>query len=192
MASRRSLVTAAAAAAAALAGVACKGSPSKLDPLLEPPVQTRIALDGEWNEPAWRTVALRGVFVADGAQARPYSEIRLVRDETHLIAALYAADEDIRSDDAFELTAGTLAARVTAAGDARPGTVRAAVDTDGTLDEPHDDDEEWVVELAVPLAALGPSPVTLRASRCDVTKSGARLCGSWQQDVDLKTLPLVR
>ena len=187
MASHRKL----AIATLLLAG-ACKGNPSKLDSLLEPPPATRIQLDGEWTEPAWRLVALRGTFTADGKEARPYSEIRIVRDETHLIAALYAADEDIRSSDAFELTAGTLVARVTAGGSATPGTVRAAVDVDGTLDNPADDDEEWVVELAVPLAALGPAPVTLRASRCDVTKTGARLCGSWQQQIDPKALPLVK
>src|SRR6185295_2246285 len=133
MACRHSLVL-----VLALAG--CKQEPSKLDVTAKP--VTRIALDGELDEAAWNLRALRGVFSAQSAQARPYSEIRLLRDETHLFIALYAADEDIRSDDAFELTAGPFVARLTAAGRATPATVRVAVDRDGTLDDPHDDDEE--------------------------------------------------
>ena len=174
---------------AVLALVACKREPSKLDPVMSSATHTRIALDGEWNEPSWNARALRGVFVAEGGgEARPYSEIRLLRDETHLFIGLYAADEDIKSDDAFDVTAGTLAMHVTAAGRATPATVRVAIDRDGTIDNSHDDDEEWVIEAAVPLAALGPWPVTIHAARCDVTKDGVRHCGSWQAPVDLETL----
>src|ERR1700761_7362357 len=130
---------------------ACQGA-SKLDDVhvgAAPP--TRIALDGELDEPAWNAVAMRGVFAgSDGAQARPYSEIRILRDETHLFVALYAADEDIRSDDAFEVIAGPFHAHLTAGGSAAPATVRAAVDRDGTLDDAHDFDEEWIVEAAIP------------------------------------------
>ena len=67
-------------------------------------------------------------------------------------------------------------------------TARAAVDRDGSIDDPHDDDEEWVIESALPLGAIGPSPVTLHASRCDVTKDGVKRCGSWQAAVDLDKL----
>jgi hypothetical protein len=168
---------------------ACKQEPSKLDPIMHRVENTRIALDGEWDEPAWNARSQRGVFLADsGTEARPYSEIRLLRDETHLFIGFYAADEDIKSDDAFDLSAGTFAMHVTAAGRVTPGTARAAVDRDGSLDDAHDDDEEWVIESAVPLAALGVSPVTIHASRCDVTKDGVKHCGSWQGLVDLQTL----
>src|SRR4051812_35596244 len=129
-----------------LAGSGCKSEPSKLDPLITDVERTRIALDGEWDEPAWNARSLRGVFVAEaGGEARPYSEIRLLRDETHLIVGFYAADENINSDDAFDLTAGTYAMHVTAAGRVTPGTARAAVDRDGSIDDAHDDDEEWVI-----------------------------------------------
>ncbi|MDB4957991.1 MAG: hypothetical protein JWO36_5560 [Myxococcales bacterium] len=172
-----------------VAGVACKREPSKLDSVMIQPVQTRIALDGEWDEPAWNARSQRGTFVSEaGGEARPYSEIRLLRDETHLFVGFYAADEDIKSDDAFDLTAGSFTMHVTADGRVTPATVRAAVDRDGTIDDPHDDDEEWVIESAVPLAALGPSPVTIHASRCDVTKDGVKHCGSWQGAVDLDKL----
>ena len=174
---------------ALLALVACKREPSKLDPLIAEKPQLRIQLDGEWDEPAWNARALRGVFSqADHSEARPYSEIRLLRDETHVFVGFYAADEDIRSDEAFDLTAGTLAMHVTAAGTVTPSSIRAAVDRDGTIDNPSDDDEEWVIEAAVPIAAFGPSPVAIKASRCDVTKDGVRHCGSWESSVDLEKL----
>jgi hypothetical protein len=171
--------------------VACKQQPSKLDVLAATP-STRIALDGELDEPAWNSLAVRGVFADSGAQARPYSEIRLLRDETHVLVGLYAADEDIRSDDAFDITAGTLVAHLTAGGRATPATVRIAVDRDGTLDDSGDDDEEWVVEAALPIAALGPAPVAIAAERCDVTKDRVRRCASWRGTIDPATLPLVR
>lgn len=61
--------------------------------------------------------------------------------------------------------------------------VRVGSDVDGTVNDRSDDDEEWVEEVAVPWAALGlqgkpGEPFTLRASRCDVTKSGVKSCGS--------------
>jgi hypothetical protein len=171
---------------------ACQG-PSKLDAVhLGPAPHTRIALDGELDEPAWNAVAMRGVFAAEGAQARPYSEIRILRDETHLFVALYAADEDIRSSDAFDVQAGPLHAHLTAAGTATPASVRVAVDRDGTLDDSHDNDEEWVVESAMPLDELGPAPITIAAERCDTTKSGEHRCGRWTGQIDPKILPIIR
>jgi hypothetical protein len=173
--------------------VGCKDQPSKLDPVTEgAPRQTRISLDGELSEPAWNQLAIRGVFTADGAQARPYSEIRLLRDETHLFVALYAADEDIRSDDEFVLAAPGFSARFSAAGRATPATIRVAIDRDGTLDNPGDDDEEWVVEAAIPLSAFGPPPIAMTAERCDRTKDGSRRCASWHGAIDPSALPLIR
>ena len=150
------------------------------------------ALDGELDEPAWNQRAIRGVFAGDdGAQARPYSEIRLLRDTSHLVVGLYAADEDIRSDDKFEVTAGPLVATLYAGNRATPASVRLAVDHDGTLDDAHDDDEEWVVEAQLPLDAIGPAPVAITASRCDRTKLGERRCGSWHGVIDPATLPAI-
>jgi hypothetical protein len=176
----------------AVAIAACKQHGSKLDRLDPPPPATRIALDGELDEPAWNAVAMRGVFEANGVQARPYAEIRLLRDETHVLVGLYAADEDIRSDDSFDLTAGAFVAHLTADGRATPATVRTAVDRDGTLDDPNDDDEEWVIEAAIPIAALGPAPVAMSAERCDRTKDGVKRCSSWRGSFDPKTLAQIR
>ncbi len=61
---------------------------------------------------------------------------------------------------------------------------RVATDTDGTLNQTGDFDEEWNVEAAIPLAAIAPGAgagarIPLTMSRCDVTASGRRACGFW-------------
>ena len=176
----------------ALAAVACAcQNPSKLDDL-QAPAHTRIALDGELDEPAWNLISIRGPFTDGSDRARPYSEIRLLRDETHVFLALYAADGDIRSSDAFDVTAGPVHAHLTAGGTATPAFVRAAVDRDGTLDNPQDNDEEWVVEAAIPIDELGPPPVQFAAERCDTMASGARRCGSWRGAFDPALIPIVK
>jgi len=51
-----------------------------------------------------------------------------------------------------------------------------ATDTDGTVDHPGDNDEEWVVEMRVPLASLhlaDGAHVFVRVRRCDVAARGA-------------------
>jgi hypothetical protein len=62
-----------------------------------------------------------------------------------------------------------------------PGA-RFAVDRDGTLDDSADFDEEWLVELAIPLVAISPDTdglATAKAARYNVPKNGARRCGEW-------------
>ena len=61
---------------------------------------------------------------------------------------------------------------------------RLGVDIDGTVNDPSDDDEEWVVEMAIPLSSLGLAGhagerLALHAHRCDTPKGGARSCGAW-------------
>lgn len=59
------------------------------------------------------------------------------------------------------------------------------VDTDGTLNQLGDNDEEWVVELTIPLGKIGlgtAKPGThlrFSVSRCEVAYDGVRACGSW-------------
>ena len=59
-----------------------------------------------------------------------------------------------------------------------------AVDRDGTLNRIGDNDEEWVVEMAIPFASLGiaaPGPgtrVAFSVSRCEVGH-GPHACGGW-------------
>jgi hypothetical protein len=152
-----------------------------------------IAIDGEWNEPDWPRIALRGQFRgSDGQLARPTSEVRFLHDDQDLIVALYAADENIQSSDAFDFSVGPLAVHVTATGKVTPDVpgVRAKVGFDeGTLDHPQDWDEEWVVELAIPLARTGLAKGThaaVRASRCDTPKDNIERCASWSGSLTLR------
>lgn len=145
-----------------------------------------IAIDGEWDEPDWPQHALRFQFAGkDGQLARPSSEVRFLHDPSTLYVGLYAADQNIiTSTDAFDLTVGTLALRLDPKGRITPPhpEVKVGVDADGTPDDPKDDDEEWKLEIAIPLAATGLGGghhVAISAARCDVPKDGIERCGSW-------------
>jgi hypothetical protein len=65
---------------------------------------------------------------------------------------------------------------------------RAAADYDGTINQINDRDEEWNVELAIPLAALGVEKpeagmrLAFRLRRCEVAFDGPRQCGFWGSD----------
>jgi hypothetical protein len=132
----------------------------------------------------------------------------------HLYFSLYAADEDIRSgatehdgpvwlDDSFRLVFtladGERAIEVSPRGvvtDAKrsPGGawdygwesgVHVSPEVDGTVNNPKDSDEEWVIEMAIPFDALGLNgergeTVAFSVRRCDTPKSGARVCSTWQ------------
>jgi hypothetical protein len=158
-------------------------------PLVVPQVGAAPRLDGGLDETAWHSPARTGPFVDDkGETAAPYSEARFLRDDRFLYLGLYAADEDIRADDEFvvELDAPKrhVAWHLTAGGKITPAIAgaSAAVDTDGTIGDARDDDEEWAVEAAIPLSAVPFGPdgaVTVRVTRCDLTKDKVRRCGSW-------------
>ena len=159
-----------------------------------------IVADGSWHEASWNDRAVHGVFTSfdptsqtiRAEPARPYSEIRFLRDATQLWIGLYAADEDLRSTDEFEVQVGGIHLTVHPDGkatiDGHPQTVR--VDTDGTIDNPSDFDEEWVIEVPLPLTAVGLTPgggaVAVDARRCDVTKAGERRCGAWRGAIAIK------
>jgi hypothetical protein len=152
-----------------------------------------IAIDGEWDEHDWPQRAFRAQFVgSDGGLSRPSSEVRMLHDDSDLIVALYAADENIETRDAFDFAIGPVALHVDATGKVTPplAGVRARTGFDeGTLDNPKDDDEEWVVELAIPLAATGLTKGVhqdVKASRCDIPKDGIQRCGSWHGSVTLE------
>ena len=55
---------------------------------------------------------------------------------------------------------------------------------DGTMNLSSDDDEEWVIEMAIPLKALGirgekGERVGLTLGRCDSTHRGPRVFAAW-------------
>jgi hypothetical protein len=60
-----------------------------------------------------------------------------------------------------------------------------AVDRDGTLNHVGDNDEEWVVEMAIPLSSLGLAKATggtripFSVRRCEVGFDGVHACGQW-------------
>ncbi len=147
-----------------------------------------IVLDGDTDDPGWTSPpgpGRTGPFaLANGAQARPYSDVRVVWGDGHLYLALYAADEDIRSratehdaplwlEDSFRLVfsdgeiqrAIEVSPRgiVTDAMRTSEGSfdyswesgVHVSPELDGTLDDSKDADEEWVIEMAIPFEALG-------------------------------------
>jgi hypothetical protein len=61
---------------------------------------------------------------------------------------------------------------------------RISSDVDGTYDDPSDDDEEWVLEMAIPLDSLGVSGdpndrLAFMLRRCDTPKNSPRVCGTF-------------
>jgi hypothetical protein len=166
--------------------------------------------DPGWIKASARTNAF---VTSDDEPARPYSDARFVWGDGHLYVALYAADEDIRAtrtatddalwlEDAFHLVFASgdteRAIDVSPLGTITDGrrTGRGAFDytwqsgahvsheADGTANDPHDDDEEWVIEMAIPFESLGlegepGETVGFSVHRCDTPKRSRRVCASW-------------
>ncbi len=147
-----------------------------------------ITLDGELHEPAWNTTAHVFTFTDQGNEARPYSHIRLLHDAQHLYIGLYAADQDVRSKDRFQLVMNDRRLAIDPHGQRTPALdgSKVAIDLDGTIDDPSDEDEEWVVELELPLP---PGPFAISATRCDTPKDGVERCGSWTAPAPMTLAP---
>jgi hypothetical protein len=197
-----------------------------------PQVSHGPAVDGELDDDAWSGALRSGPFRRDdGTSARPHSEARLVWAEGQLFVGLYAADDDVRAPvvekdgpvwlyDSFQLRlcAGseTFQIDVSARGtvtDARgvdggpldfgwSSEARVAADVDGTIDDGSDRDEEWVIEMAIPLSSLhlrGRTGEHLEFSvrRCSDFREGGRGCGAWGTEssplvLDFEPEPRVR
>jgi hypothetical protein len=172
-------------AALAISGAAaCKSPPPAETPVVVPMATGELTIDGEWEESDWSDVAVRRVFAADGEEARPYSEIRCLHDAQNLYVGLYAGDQNVGVTDYFDLTIGALHFHADPRGTLTPAIpgARSAADLDGTFDDGRDEDEEWLVELALPLSAIGIRhglAVPIKVSRCDLPKDGATRCGGW-------------
>jgi hypothetical protein len=169
-----------------------------------PRATTPIAIDGELDEPTWTTgnPARTGAF----PPGKPYSDARMLFDDATLYVALYAADEDIETRTTehdgplcdFDVNGTEYRIEVSpkcVVTDGRGGKggkmdfawnsgARVACDTDGTINEPKDMDEEWVVEMALPLASIGierHASFGLTIERCDTPKNERRSCTSWSR-----------
>lgn len=64
------------------------------------------------------------------------------------------------------------------------GHLHVSHEVDGTPNHPQDNDEEWVLEMAIPLQSLGlhgrhGERIGFSAERCDTPRDGKRVCGSW-------------
>jgi hypothetical protein len=78
---------------------------------------------------------------------------------------------------------GAVFVRPVGDGAAWRSTPSAGADHDGTLNDATDDDEEWVIELAIPLRELGlegkaGEHLWFSARRCDTPKSSRRTCSA--------------
>jgi hypothetical protein len=205
------------AGASAGAGPGTGGRVLPEEVLHVPHLPGTITLDGDTDDPGWTQPpgpARTGPFsLANGAEARPYSDARMLWGDGHLYLALYASDEDIRTrttepdgplwlDDSFRVTFRrgddeysievSPKGVVTDAARRAGGTfdyswqsgVHVSPELDGTMNQPGDMDEEWVIEMAVPFEALGMKGergerVGIAIRRCDTPKGQPRVCGSW-------------
>jgi hypothetical protein len=168
--------------------------------------------DPGWTTPPGP--ARTGAFVlASGAAGKPYSDTRLLWGDGHLYLSLYAADEDIETrtdqpdgpvwlDDSFRLT--FVRGDVEYAVEVSPkGVVTDAIrrsggvfdyswssgahvspELDGTINDPSNRDEEWVIEMAIPFESLGMNgesgeSVGFSVRRCDTPKGSPRVCAGW-------------
>lgn len=148
----------------------------------------------------------------DGTVGRPYSEARFVWNKKNLYVLFYAGDDDIHAtvrkhdaplylQDAFSLKIRPEGGPVYDIDFAANGTDSDArelpggkldpkweshavvgVSRDGTLNNTHDLDEEWLVETAIPFASLGMHArpglrFSVRIERCDKPLHGVRGCG---------------
>jgi hypothetical protein len=168
--------------------------------------------DPGWTQPPGP--ARTGAFVlANGAVARPYSDTRLLWGDGHLYLSLYAADEDIETrtdqpdgplwlDDSFRLTfvrgdveyAIEVSPRAVVTDAVRrsggafdyswSSGVHVSPELDGTINNPKDRDEEWVIEMALPFESLGlkgeaGERIGFSVKRCDTPKGLPRVCAAW-------------
>jgi hypothetical protein len=123
---------------------------------------------------------------ARGHMAFPYSDARFRVDRDYLYLTLYAADEDIRSTDKFVVSIAPMSFEVGPVLSTAPSEVEIDRDIDGTLDRSSDLDEEWLVELSIPLVMIDTQPARLSVSRCDFPKEGGRRCGSFASTLELR------
>jgi hypothetical protein len=167
--------------------------------------------EGEWSSSVARSGAF---VDPQGSSGNPYSDARFLWSKYNLYIALYAADEDLQAsprsknqsieptDDVFHFELGVKTERyvfeINPMGIVHEQKLRndgstdsnwhsglkVGHDIDGTLNNATDDDEEWVLEIALPLASLGLTPngaqeLTWSVRRCDTPHRLRPLCNVW-------------
>ena len=134
-----------------------------------PRSQGPVIIDGKGDERSWQSAFRSPVFQDTGGRAVPFTELRATADDQFLYLEVYVGDIDIESvGDVVKLDVGPVHVELTPKGATAPAGVRTAVDTEDTVDNPKDMDEEWVNEVAIPWSMLGSHEVPVRALRIDV------------------------
>ncbi len=117
--------------------------------------------------PVWRDDSFHFVF-DDGNDERVFdiSVNGVIADGTRISAR--STDGGARPPTDFAWSSGAHVSR----------------EIDGTLNEPRDDDEEWALEIAIPLESIGLTGesgerVGFAIHRCDSPKNRNRTCSSW-------------
>lgn len=158
-----------------------------------------------------RTYAFR---FKNGRSALPYSEARVVWSGDYLYLALYASDQDIEShtdqpdqpipleDDDFrvvfsqgdveyaiEVTPKALITDAIRRGEGAwdvtwNSGAHASREIDGLINDTKSKDEEWAIELAVPLESIGlrgerGETIGMSIRRCDIPFGVPRVCAGW-------------
>jgi hypothetical protein len=178
------------------------------------PIPIDAELDGKkvWESEAGSTLNFKD---SGGKGMVPYSEAKLRWGDGKLYFLLYAGDLDLEGtvtdtdgavskDDSFHLelggpdgvrvievsVLGTVADSVcpAAGGPCDSGwqsRAVVAVDRDGTVNRVGDNDEEWVVEMALPFDAIAlpgakaGTRIPFAVRRCEIGRDGPHACGSW-------------
>ncbi|HVY46271.1 MAG TPA: carbohydrate-binding family 9-like protein [Minicystis sp.] len=181
-------------------------APPKLDGELTEPAWQSAARTGPFLDPDGQQARPFSEVKATWDETNLY--LGLYAADQDIEARVTRHDEPVWTDDAFRIRLGPSGERaprfaidVSATGvtaDARrrddgsmdaswESGVRLAVDKDGTVNDPRDEDEEWVVEAAMPFASLGLRPVPgtrllLEVTRCDTPKGATSRCASWGRE----------
>jgi hypothetical protein len=130
------------------------------------------------------------------AVAKEPDSLALDEDAFHLVFTDRAA-ERIIDVNPFGIVTDAMREAGSSASPDRSWNSRAHVshELDGTPNQPGDNDEEWVLEMALPLESLGLAGkpgerIGLAMDRCDTPHGGQRVCGAWGETRRRKVLVL--
>jgi hypothetical protein len=139
-----------------------------------------IIIDGKCGEKSWQISFRSPTFIDAQGRRNPTTQLRATADDENLYIEVYVADIDLESKgDVVKLDVGPVHVELTPKGATAPAGVRTAVDTDDTVDNPNDDDEEWTNEVAIPWSLLGSHEVAVRALRIDVGRNKPAHALAW-------------
>ena len=158
-----------------------------------PPRKVPPLLNGE----RWSISYHADPFVDAHGLKQPHTHLQFMADDTNLYVGYYAADEDLRTKprptdprgsvgDRFTLKIGPMEIVLNPKGGTVPPGVELETDVDGTVDVSNNEDEEWLEQLSIPWALLGPRAkedgVLIRALRTDAPRRESERALAWPAD----------